>query len=210
MLIYDCEIINAIPAPAGDVKTGINYCEGWGDFAGMGVSIIGTYDYIDQLPRVFFQDNFEAFQRLASQRRPLVGYNNDRFDFKLLQANSVAIHDDSYDVLKQIWKASGRRGGYRLEQVALANGCQVRMSDGANAPIAWQRGEIGWVVNHCLADIFALKHLVDLVLHGEPLVDPTTGSAELVLPLPVDERGLQWLKQTGRMPTNPRLRLRAS
>jgi hypothetical protein len=37
-LVYDCEIVKAIPN--GQKKKGIEYCEGWGNFEGMGVSVI--------------------------------------------------------------------------------------------------------------------------------------------------------------------------
>ena len=41
-LIYDIEIIKAIPSKNGERITGIEYCEGWKDHANMGISVIGA------------------------------------------------------------------------------------------------------------------------------------------------------------------------
>ncbi len=45
MLIYDIEIRNAIPDRNGATEPGVQYCEGWEDHRGMGIAVIGCYDY---------------------------------------------------------------------------------------------------------------------------------------------------------------------
>jgi hypothetical protein len=47
MLVYDCEIINAIkPKKPSEVRKDIKYCDGWEDYKGMGISCVGLYDTV--------------------------------------------------------------------------------------------------------------------------------------------------------------------
>lgn len=46
--------------------------------------------------------------------------------------------------------------------------------DGANAAIAWQRGQIGTVIDYCIQDIRLTKGLFDRALAGTPIRDPKT------------------------------------
>lgn len=55
-LVYDLEIINAVPGREKPIE-GIKYCEGRHDHAGMGISVIGAFDYSTQRYRVFLEDN---------------------------------------------------------------------------------------------------------------------------------------------------------
>jgi hypothetical protein len=57
-LVYDLEIIKAIPERDGSRLDGYDYCEGWHDHANMGVSVIGAFDYVEQRYRVFCWSNF--------------------------------------------------------------------------------------------------------------------------------------------------------
>ena len=68
VLVYDIEIVNAIPDREGIKKEGVEYCEGWGDHAGMGISVIGAYDALEDRYRVFCEDNGNDFAAA-----PLVG-----------------------------------------------------------------------------------------------------------------------------------------
>lgn len=45
MIIYDCEIVKAIPNKEGLLIPNIQYCAGWREFSEMGISCIGAYDY---------------------------------------------------------------------------------------------------------------------------------------------------------------------
>ena len=76
MLVYDLEIVKAIPDKSGACKDGIEYCEGWQDHKNMGISVIGAYDYLEQKYRVFCKDNFAEFQKLVDKSNCLVGFNN--------------------------------------------------------------------------------------------------------------------------------------
>lgn len=123
MIIYDCEILNAIPGDS-DPEPDIKYCEGWSDFKGMGIACIGFYhsvidkyliaeknnvfqyhydgtDFIfeteiklDQSPTGF--DFFVDQVRTNKEKgRQLIGFNSISFDDDLLGENG-------YDVLTDI------------------------------------------------------------------------------------------------------------
>lgn len=63
-VIYDIEIIKAVPDRKFPRSEGVEYCAGWDDHAGMGVSVIGAYDYFTGRARVFCKDNFDEFRNL--------------------------------------------------------------------------------------------------------------------------------------------------
>ena len=54
VVVYDCEIICAIPDKKVPNARDLQYCGGWGDYAGMGISVLAAVDVETQVPRVFF------------------------------------------------------------------------------------------------------------------------------------------------------------
>lgn len=178
-LIYDCEIINCIPS--GEIEEGLSYCKGWTDFEGMGIAVIGCWDLKDDLPRIFFQDNFQEFQSLANSRNQIIGFNSISFDDKLCQANGIQIKT-TYDLLCEVRVASGQppffkprvtRGGYSLDAIAKANLEISKSSSGDLAPKLWQRGQHGAVADYCLRDVVLTKKIFE---KRHNLIDPTNGS----------------------------------
>jgi len=107
-LIYDIEIVKAVPKAGKLVISDIDYCAGWDDKLNMGVSCVCAYDEEEKRPRIFFEDNKEEFEDLFMRRGILVGFNNRRFDNVVL-AQSGWIKDVSsafgvvYDILELIW-----------------------------------------------------------------------------------------------------------
>ena len=189
-LIYDIEIIRAIPNRNGERQEGILYCDGWQDHKNMGISVIGCYDYTEQRYRVFCQDNFDKFID-ATQGKVLVGFNSIPFDNAVINATMGLEMPENrcYDLLREIWKASGlpaqfspkTHGGFGLDAMCETNFGTRKTGNGALAPVLWQQGKIGEVIDYCLNDIALTKQLFEKSLHG-PLVSPKTGEL-LVLPL---------------------------
>ncbi len=184
MIIYDCEIIRAIPPKDGNRLEDIEYCEGWDDHAGMGISVIGVYDYASDRYRVFCKDNFDEFQALVDSADLIVGYNSLKFDNQLCAANSLKVpNEKSYDLLVEIWEAHGLASvfqypshvGYSLDAVAQANFGDSKTGNGAMAPVLWQQGKIGQVIDYCLQDVRLTKRLMDQVINTEKLISPLTG-----------------------------------
>lgn len=184
MLIYDIEIHKAIPDRSGRTEEGIQYCEGWHDYKGMGIACIAAYDYKYDRSRIFLEDNLEDFGLWVVTQECIVGYNNNRFDNRILAAHGITIlPEKSYDLLEAIWRAAGlgptfrpeTHGGYGLEAMARTNLGLAKSGHGADAPIRFQRGEIGTVVDYCLQDIALTKRLLDRVIRSGNLRDPKTG-----------------------------------
>lgn len=110
MLIYDIEIVKAIP-PKDDKERlpDIEYCAGWHDHAGMGVSVIGAYDYVEDRYRTFCQDNFDEFRDLIECHDQIVGFNSIPFDNQVCRVADVADipEEKSYDILREVWAGAG-------------------------------------------------------------------------------------------------------
>jgi hypothetical protein len=181
MLIYDCEIIKAIPNKKEEPIEGIEYCEGWTDYVGMGISVIGVYDYIEDRYRVFTKDNFDEFQDLIDKRDIIVGFNSKKFDNSLCEANGIKIsHKKHFDILVEIWKADGLSEefqfpshlGYGLDKCCEVNFGSHKSGNGALAPVQWQNGEYGKVIDYCLNDVRLTKKLLDKIIYQEYITHP--------------------------------------
>lgn len=179
-LIYDCEIIKAIPPNGNEpLQDGIEYCSGWGDHANMGVSVIGVYSYEQDRYRVFCKDNWADFSSLLMAADIAVGFNNIGFDDKLLKATGILPeYEDTkrYDIMREVMAAAGSASfaGFSLDAICKATLNEGKTGNGAVAPVQWQRGEIGSVVDYCLMDVRLTKRLFDRALAGAPIRDPKT------------------------------------
>jgi len=181
LLVYDCEIINLVPTQNEEPMPGVNYCDGWDDFDGMGISVITAFDYVTNNYRIFCNDNFEQFQALVNQRDVIAGFNSLAFDNNLCRANGIEIDDaKSYDLLVEIWDAVGLgraftsadHKGFGIDACSLANFGEGKTSDSAMAPVWWQRGEIGNAIDHGLRDTRMTKRLLDTVMHNGLICHP--------------------------------------
>ena len=148
LVVYDCEIIRAIPDKGSTLIPGIEYCAGWRDFEHMGISVICAYQALEGY-RVFLDDNFEAFKALARDPNTLLaGFNSRNFDDKLLSATfGITIPPmRSFDLLREIWRAKGlepdsfspAHGGYGLDAMAEEEWAPGQERDGCEcgAPVA--------------------------------------------------------------------------
>jgi DEAD/DEAH box helicase domain-containing protein len=181
MLIYDIEILKAVPDRQGQREPDIEYCGGWQDHKGMGIAVLGCYDYVRDCYRVFCQDNLSEFTALIGKHDVLIGFNNLCFDNRILTAQDIPVNDSAcYDLFIEIQRGLGldfndpgqRRSGYNLQSVAYANFRLNKSGAGANAPALWQRGKIGSVIDYCLFDVYLTKRLIDRVIRSGALVDP--------------------------------------
>jgi hypothetical protein len=194
-LIYDIEIVKAIP-PKNHANRipGIEYCNGWHDHGNMGVSVIGAYDYLEDRYRAFCRDNFDAFQQLVDEREWIVGFNSIAFDNRVVAAcELIRVPDEkSYDLLVELWRAAGlgpqyrhpTHAGFGLDAVCEANFGLKKSGHGALAPVDWQQGRIGSVIDYCLNDVRLTKRLLDQVLCARFLIDPRDRAASLMMRLP--------------------------
>lgn len=179
LVIFDAEIMNAVPPqdPAQRLK-GINYCQGWEDKAGMGIACICAYDLLTSRAHVFMPDNLEAFVELAQARDGVLGWNNHRFDDRLLEAKGIAFPEGkSLDLASRVWRAAGipegeRPSGLGLDAVCRANGLAGKTGDGALAPVLYQNCKFGALIDYCLGDIYATLRLYRRIASAGGCIDP--------------------------------------
>lgn len=190
MIVYDVEIERCIPDQQPNDPR-YQYCEGWDDYAGMGIACICTFDLVARQPRIFLKDNFGAFRHYTLSGA-LVGFNNHSFDDRVIAAAGAA-PPVSHDLLGSIRAAAGEpsiytygqtKGSRRLGGLAGLNGVPYR-GPGAivDAPQEWQRGNHGIVIDYCMRDVMMLVALVDLARAQGFLLDSATGEI-VTLPPP--------------------------
>ncbi len=98
--IYDLEIKNIIPNKSYR-DSSLQYCNGWNDFEGMGISC-GGVSYSDN--HEIYTDPLLLYKRLIELQNKGVyvgGFNNFRFDDKLLSA-TVNNFESDFDLLRII------------------------------------------------------------------------------------------------------------
>lgn len=192
MLVYDVEIKHAIPDKKSDPIEGIRYCNGWRDYTGMGVAVVGAYDYEADAYHVYCEDNLFCFQNLIDRHDLIVGFNNYNFDDPLMAAHGIRIDPgQSCDLLHEIARAKGferfnpgQCRGCGLDAMARANlGGMGKIGDGALAPVYWQKGMVGTVIDYCLSDVRLTKGLLDRVKDGGRLVCPESDECLRIGPL---------------------------
>ena len=193
ILIYDCEIANPIDDGKIQRLPDLVYADGWGDYKGMGISVVGCYSYSDNGGSYisFTKDNLKELQDAFDRHALLVGFNNVYFDNKLLEAHGFKIpREKVYDMFLEIKRAANAgkyAKGYNLGNVAVKNGLQGKSGSGENAPLMWQRGLHSEVIEYCLQDVKVTKEVLDLVISGS-LLCPVTGQP-LDVYKPVVKRG---------------------
>ena len=154
-VMYDCEIFKAIPVQGEVRDPKLQYCGGWEDYSGMGISLITAYDFVMQDWGIYMGDNIHEFKTLVNSRNIIIGYNNKRFDDNLCTHNGIYIDPaKSYDLWKAIvdTQLPGERGGFKLDSMLKANGITPKGGLGADAPKQAQMGLWGELCTYGLGD----------------------------------------------------------
>lgn len=188
-LIFDIEIKRAIQSKGEARVPGIEYCGGWGDHAGMGISVLCAYDMLEDRPRIFCDDNLKEFRVLAEQRL-CVGYNSLAFDNKVLLGTIGWAPEHNHDLFLAITGAAfpgekfnpSMHRGFGLDAMCQKNYGAGKSGDGAHAPLLYQRGQMGELIDYCMTDVIRTKQLFEGSLYG-PLERPD-GGVPLTIPIP--------------------------
>lgn len=186
MIVYDLEILAAVPPRDGRREPGILYCEGWKDLKHMGVACLCAYDTRTRRYRVFCHDNLGEFADLAARdpSEVLAGFNSMPFDNQVLKGVGMPLPERrSYDLLREVWVGAGlsalwrgpSHAGYGLDALAKANGLPGKTGYGGDAPLNWQRHRYGGVIDYCLEDVRLTVELLRTVVVDGSLVDPKSG-----------------------------------
>lgn len=189
ILLYDCEIEKLIPPKDGPMDPALEYCNGWGDHAGMGISVIAAFEYVHGFPRIFFKDNIEELWALMDRAAIIVGFNNKHFDNKLMAAHGYEIPEEkSYDLFLEIKEAAGAHTfakGYNLDNCCLVNLGYQKSGHGEFAPKLWQQGYFGAVADYALRDIMLESKLLELCIK-QPIIDPGNPGTRIFVRNPLE------------------------
>lgn len=185
MILFDAEIARAIPQKDEDPVPGIQYCNGWRDFEGMGIACVTTFDTDTHESRVFLVDNLPAFESYTKDK-VTGGFNSVSFDINLLRANAISINEVlHFDLYVEVKKAFGvkpqgfiprQNGRWNLDTIAQATIGASKSGDGANAAIWWQQGLRGKVIDYCLRDNWLVAQLIAELVAGRSI---TNGEVEV-------------------------------
>lgn len=181
-LVFDIEIISAVPQHGELRQNDLHYCKGWDDYAGMGISMVSAYDFVDGAYRIFLADNLSKFGTLVNSRNVIIGFNNDRFDNNVLAANDIEVpQGKSYDLWKYIVATvpPNQRRGYALADMLRANGIGSKSGLGADAPRLVQTGQWGAAINYCLDDTRLTVGLLRLAC-SDLMKSPKTGDIMII------------------------------
>ena len=166
-LIYDIEIEKAICGRGKERLPDIEYCGGWNDQENMGISVLCAFDQATNESRVFTGSNKDQFAALCQERR-VIGFNSRKFDDQVLKKVWGIDVPNPFDILVAIWEGDGLKptfaprthGGYGLDACCETNFGVKKTGHGAMAPVDWQRGKIGDVVDYCLHDVYMTNRLL--------------------------------------------------
>lgn len=193
ILFLDCEIIREVPWPDQERMPGVEYCEGWQDFTGMGIACVGVIEaklWSTSQPygfrgleirgaRVFGTGYLDSLPDHLNRHAGVVTFNGLRFDLPLLAAHGVELLPETphLDLAREIWDAAGIEDpvlprGLGLNALCRANHIPGKTGHGAEAPRQWQRGEHCRVIDYCLQDCLALIELFRAARSWGQLTDP--------------------------------------
>lgn len=185
IVVYDLEI-----------KNSISQCSnGWASHDEMGISVGCAFDYRDGKYRVFMDDNItELVERLNEPETLIVAFNHISFDNKLLRGQGHPLKPDAellnYDMLVVSRKGAGVNQfakGFRLDDHLKACCLPMKTGDGAMAPIWWQEGKIGKVVDYCLNDVTQERALFEYMVTYGRLSSSTAQNFTIEIPSSLKE-----------------------
>tara|TARA_R110002096_G_scaffold298977_1_gene493439 strand:- start:2890 stop:3522 length:633 start_codon:yes stop_codon:yes gene_type:complete len=168
-IMYDCEIYRAIYMHGEFRDPKLQYCGGWTDYEGMGVSVITAYDFVMSEWGVYMSDNLKDFKTLINSRNIVMGFNSKRFDDNLIRANGIPLDPDKgYDLWKQIvdTQLPGQRKGFRLSDMLEANDIPAKTDMGSDAPRQAQQGEWGRLISYGINDSLKQVQLLRKAING--------------------------------------------
>jgi len=188
MIIYDIEIAKAIPPKDEPREPDLEYCEGWGDHLGMGIAVIGVFDFDTGLPRIFMKDNIDELWKLMDAHDVIAGFNSKHFDNKIMAAHGYDVPDEkTFDLYLEIKEAAGAHKyakGYNLDNCCYVNLGIKKSGHGSEVPALWQRGQHGQVIDYGLRDIMISAKLLQMAM-DQPLLDPANPGTRIFVKSPL-------------------------
>lgn len=164
----------------------------WDDTDKLGVAVAVVYEYLTDRFRVYgdtAQELVALRERLLKADR-ISGFNIWKFDFPVIfglpgRERKEELLPKTNDILRRIWQGLGHdpdvfnketHGGWGLDVVARGTlKAPGKIASGAQAPVWYQAGGWGRVVNYCVDDVTLERDLTDFVDRYGYVVNGTTG-----------------------------------
>lgn len=192
VITYDLETLSTIEEAGG-----------WDKHDKLGVSVLCAHDsqtdtyiaFSDALPSSRrlaahkYQEGdirysflrLESFQDFVDSADLMIGFNNIRFDNRVLFHNNILIPTEKcYDILLEGWKAQNlpldsysketHSGG--LDDYAKANLGESKTGTGELAPRLWAQGKYEEVIQYCLRDVMLTRKLFSVICDYGWLYNP--------------------------------------
>lgn len=211
LVIYDTEIMRCIRGKGEKKDPSYEYCRGWGDHEGMGISELCAlvveedhYEIKSHGPVSDKRELIEWWTGIYQSGDLLCSFNGRRFDDRLMAANGMPV-STQYDIYtatkaavkKQTGSKPQKGRSYSMGKIAQANEGFYKDTFSANAPQLYQDGEQERVTQGCRADVLLEGKIMAAGIAGK-LRDPHVGGLALQLPIPPNKwasalRGLQRL-----------------
>jgi len=173
VLTYDIEIKKSILMGGETRQPGIEYCGGWNDKAGMGISYLGAHNSADNTKHYFTEDRLLDFIEMIKHADLVTGYNIHGFDTPLLKATlnrlghseETGMKGKCYDVFWDIKKSLGNMypKGWTLDNVVKSTLGIEKNGSGAMAPILYQQGKLNELRDYLSQDLECESRLYEHV-----------------------------------------------
>ena len=176
-----------------EIKKTIEETEGgWNATDKLGVAVAVVYEYTSDRFRVFGDTQSELLalrQRLLCADR-ISGFNIWKFDFPVIfglpgRERVTSLLPKTNDLLRRIWQSLGldpdsfsrAHGGWGLDAVVRGTlpGAPGKIANGAMAPIWYQAGRWGEVVNYCVDDVTLERDLTNFIDQNGFVINGNTG-----------------------------------
>lgn len=184
--VYDVELATPILTKwdEDDPRVpGVDFATGWTKYEEMKLAVLCAPTLADSLTmtsRALYErgrDHWTA-DRIAGAQHPfdmadvLVSFNGISFDNNVLlyQGGVQIAFADCYDILAEWVKATGKR--VKLNDLAEANGLELKSGSGADAPAKWQERRHREVIEYCFDDCRITAQLYDAIRRDGGLRNP--------------------------------------
>jgi DEAD/DEAH box helicase domain-containing protein len=107
-------------------------------------------------------DQAVGLHQLLGTARLVVGFNHERFDFRVCEGAGVSFKGmPSFDIMGDVQRRTKKM--YSLENMARASLGRGKSGKGELAPMMWRKGQVDEVVRYCADDV---KLTADLFMFG--------------------------------------------
>jgi DEAD/DEAH box helicase domain-containing protein len=180
-IVVDVEIQKTIEETPG----------GWNSTDKLGVSVAVVYEYLSDRFRVYghLPEELDALRERLRKADRISGFNIWKFDFPVIfglpgRERVEELRGKTNDILVRIWKAlklnpdefSKLHGGWGLDVVARGTlKAPGKIANGAQAPLWYQQGKWGPLVNYCVDDVTLERDLTNFVDKYGYVINGNTG-----------------------------------